>query len=135
MYRFALDSVSEFFIGPYVHTLSGTMPYPHNATFVPVQPTSAHAQTSDAFSKAFFSALQAISRREQYDWLWPVFEILEDKTVEPMKIVNAYIESIVEDAMCKKKKSMPEEEKNIDSEYAEGETLLDHLVGITAGKW
>lgn len=133
MSRFTLDSASEFLFGSCVHSLSGAIPYPHNATFVPAESTAEHAHVADAFARAFLEAQEAIASRERFGPIWPLYEILKDKTVEPMKIVNAYIEPIIEEAI-RKKEAMPEEEKNINSEYTEDETLLDHLVGITSGK-
>ncbi len=48
-----------------------------------------------------------------------------------MKIVNAFIEPIVADAI-KKKKMAGHQEKSKASELSDDETLLDHLVQVTS---
>ena len=60
-------------------------------------------------------------------------EIFKDKSSEPMKVVNAYIEPIVKEALEKKRNSPPKEKGEISEDVDEG-TLLDHLVKVTSGE-
>jgi len=67
-------------------------------------------------------------------WIWPLFEILKDKTAEPMKIVNAYLDPIIKDALEKKRLAAPLlDEKQGEAKVGDDETLLDHLVNLTSG--
>ncbi|KAI3611978.1 cytochrome p450 monooxygenase pc-3 [Moniliophthora roreri] len=131
MARFTLDSAAEFLFGINVHSLSASLPYP---------PTVPHKIASgseteitlkaQAFVKAFMEVQDVVSRRERMGYLWPLLEIFEDKTIAPMKVVNAFIEPIVAEAVAKKKagRFVPKEKKD---DIGEDETLLDHLVGLT----
>ncbi|KAF9007215.1 CYP63 cytochrome P450 monooxygenase-like protein [Cyathus striatus] len=132
MSRFTLDSATEFLFGSCVHSLESTLPYPHNAP--PYLNAQVHRSAADIFARAFLESQEIISTRERLGWIWPLWEITKDKTKEPMEIVNAYIEPIIKEAIRKKEEAMKEgivREKRIESEVAEDETLLDHLVGIT----
>lgn len=131
MFRFTLDITTEFLFGSCMDSLSSTTPYPHNAEDHPAYITSARGDAADAFAAAFQEATEIVSNRERSGWTWPLREIFEDKAVKPMKIVNAYLEPIVKDALEKKRNS-PVKEK-VDDEAEDG-TLLDHLVSVTDGK-
>ena len=62
--------------------------------------------------------------------IWPLFEIFEDKCENAMKIVHAYLEPILQEALRKAKDSPTREKDEIDGD----ETLLDQLVKYTSGK-
>ena len=61
---------------------------------------------------------------------WPLFEIFQDPMREPMKVVNAFLDPILKDAIAKQKASqgLPGVGKD-----TEDETLLDHLIRQTTG--
>ncbi|KAF8631756.1 hypothetical protein AX15_002212 [Amanita polypyramis BW_CC] len=134
MSRFTLDTATEFLFGSCVHSLSAGLPYPHN-----VIPPSAsfgnthHTISANAFATAFLEAQQMSSARERYGWIWPLFEIFEDKTRKPMEIVDGYIEPIIKEALAKKRAEKPTEKgvQEMDEHPREGETLLDHFVRVT----
>ncbi|PFH46977.1 hypothetical protein AMATHDRAFT_198725 [Amanita thiersii Skay4041] len=139
MSRFTLDSATEFLFGNCVHSLHAGLPYPANTSLPPPPSsgspvTSHHTATANTFAAAFLEAQEVISYRERYGWIWPLYEIFEDKTKKPMKVVDGYIEPIIKEAVEKKKARVAageiETEKKRD-ELAEGETLLDHLVQVT----
>ena len=71
--------------------------------------------------------------RERLGPVWPLLEIFKDHSKEPMKIVNAYINPIVKDAIEKHRKSPARNDKTA-SEVEDDETVLDHLVKQTSGK-
>ncbi|KAF8060191.1 cytochrome P450 monooxygenase pc-1 [Lyophyllum atratum] len=132
MSRFTLDSATEFLFGSCVHSLTATLPYPHNATDVPPVSTSPHSNGADEFASAFLEAQEVVSSRERYGWIWPLAEIWEDKTEKPMKIVNAYLDPIVQEAI-KKKNAAPESAEEKSSTHVEdGDSLLDHLVSLSS---
>lgn len=84
--RFTLDSASEFLFGHNVSSLSAALPYAHNAAVEDTQ----HS-TAEAFAVALAQAECAFSQRLRIGWAWPLWEIFEDKTAEPMKIVNSFL--------------------------------------------
>jgi hypothetical protein len=136
MGRFTLDSASEFLFGTCVHSLSAGLPYPHNASYIPPEFKSAGSDRANAFARAFLASQEVISSRERYGWIWPLTEIMEDKTKKPMKIVNAYLAPIIQEAIAKKE-AAPKQEENEKGERVvdDGETLIDHLVNLTSGKF
>jgi cytochrome P450 len=124
--RFTLDSASEFLFGHCIDSLSAGLPYPHNAT----ESTNAIQEdnTATAFSYAFSQAQQEINRRVSTGQTWPLNEILADRTAQHMKVVNAFLDPILKDAL-EKRSTAVEFDKN---EFADDQTLVDHLVNLTS---
>jgi hypothetical protein len=61
-----------------------------------------HSDAADVlFVSAFLAAQVVISTWEHLGWVWPLFEIWQDKSKVPMKTVNAFIEPIVREAIEK----------------------------------
>jgi hypothetical protein len=131
MFRFTLDSATEFLFGSCVDSLSSDLPYSHNVN----TPESRGRVTkaADDFANAFAKAQYYISERECSGPVWPLYEIFKDKTDESMKIVNAYIDPIIKDAVDKQCKAAHHGMDNTE-ELGDDETLLDHLVKITSGE-
>ncbi|KAG6915766.1 hypothetical protein DXG01_009971 [Tephrocybe rancida] len=134
MSRFTLDSASEFLFGHCVHSLTAGIPYPHNASYVPPEAATPQSNRANKFAAAFLEAQEVISSRERYGWIWPLTEILEDKTKKPMSIVRAYLDPIIQEAMAKKSAApkSDSEEKQTESHVEEGATLIDHLVSLSS---
>ncbi|KAE9407488.1 cytochrome P450 [Gymnopus androsaceus JB14] len=133
--RFTLDSATEFLFGSCVHSLAAGLPYPYNI----VPPFSSDtsmttANFSNTFLEAFLKAQDAIASRERFAMVWPFLEIWQDKTEEPMKVLNAFIQPIINEAVAKrnnmKKSGLVGVEKKAE-EVEEDETMLDHLVKLT----
>ncbi|KAG5643869.1 hypothetical protein DXG03_009553 [Asterophora parasitica] len=136
MSRFTLDSASEFLFGHCVHSLTAGLPYPHNASYVPPESKTPQSARADDFARAFLEAQEIISSRERFGWIWPLAEVWGDKTKEPMKVVNAYLDPIIQEAIAKKDATpKAEKEKTEPSHVEDGATLLDHLVSLTSGAW
>ncbi|KAF8060193.1 cytochrome P450 monooxygenase pc-1 [Lyophyllum atratum] len=132
MSRFTLDSASEFLFGHCVHSLTAGLPYPHNASYVPPESNSPQAKRANEFAHAFLEAQEVLSSRLRYGWIWPLAEIWEDKTKKPMKIVNAYLDPIIQEAITKKDAAPRSAERKIESHVEDGETLIDHLVSLSS---
>jgi cytochrome P450 len=142
--RFTLDSASEFLFGSCLNTLAAGLPYPPvvalDVQFSPITSTSSSLLSpikpattiAQKFTNAFLGAQEAISNRERFSLIWPLLEIREDKTEEPMKVINAFIQPIVNEAIAKMndEKELRKEKANAE-ELEEEETLLDHLVKQT----
>ncbi|KAK7049282.1 hypothetical protein VNI00_005883 [Paramarasmius palmivorus] len=131
MGRFTLDSATEFLFGSCVHSLSANPPYPH---YAPVElsssPETDEARRAQTFTKAFLEAQEVIGLRIWVGPLWPLAEFWEDKTVEPMNIVNSFIEPIIAEAL-EKKRAAGRPSKIAKEEVGDDETMLDHLVDLT----
>ncbi|KAJ7212195.1 cytochrome P450, partial [Mycena pura] len=136
--RFTMDSASEFLLGSCVNSLHASLPLPHNAPpFTTIESDSGHAQVAMAFLAAFNESMLHICNRARVGWAWPLTEMWYDKTVEPMKIVSAYIDPIIQEAVEKKKLANSlhvNSDKQEDEDRADG-SLLDELLNSTsAGK-
>ena len=99
----------------------------------PVGNSVGNSKITDDFAIAFADAQCTASQRASRSWLWPLFELWGDKTVEPMKVVNAYIEPILKDAIEKAKTAALHRER-LTPESSDEDTLLDHLVRLTTGR-
>jgi len=127
MYRFTLDSATEFLFGHCVHSLNAGLPYSHNVSNIPANVLTPEKRLANDFSTAFLDVQFTVGRRERLGSVWPLWEIFEDKTTKPMKVVNAFIEPIIADAVAKKNDAWREKVSE------EGKkTLLDHLVQVTS---
>ena len=87
------------------------------------------------FAVAFAEAQDVIALRVRTGWIWPWLELFKDRTIAPMRVVDAYLVPILEGAL---KKAKEEKEAGLASEIKAGEvgeddTLLDHLVRLTHG--
>lgn len=132
-----MDSATEFLFGSCVNSLHASLPFPHNVTVPTPEPESAYAQVAIAFSAAFSETMWHCSNRARIGWAWPFVEMWADRTVAPMKVVSAYIDPIIHDAIEKKKltTSLRDKLEKADDEVAEGETLLDELLNVTSGRF
>ncbi len=71
----------------------------------------------------------ALAQRERTRDLWPLMEIKKDLVLEHLEKVNAYIHPIIDAALQRNKHVA------IGAEDDVGDTLLDHLVRATDGKY
>ncbi|KAF8663703.1 hypothetical protein AX16_000878 [Volvariella volvacea WC 439] len=132
MSRFTLDIATDFLFGSCVSALSDPLPYPHYHSLA--NDSSRRQSQADLFSQALLQIQNVCTHREVVGPAWPLFELWEDKTEEPLKIVKAYVEPFVRAAL-ERKKSIPVEVRfNGKPEFEEGETLLDYLVKVTDGE-
>ncbi|KAG9217633.1 hypothetical protein CCMSSC00406_0003678 [Pleurotus cornucopiae] len=143
MGRFTLDSATEFLFGSCVHSLNGKLPYPHHLDPAYLASLDNHQVADEKFPRAFLQAQEAISQRERLGPIWPLWEMFGDATKEPMRVVNAFIDPIIQEALRKKRTKdtekgifggqtiKPEEDAN-SAEVEDDVTLLDHLVKFTS---
>lgn len=131
MARFTIDSATDFLFGTCVNALSAGLPYAYNVRDITLESRSARGTRAVEFSRAFLEAQEKISNRERLGKVWPLFEILHDSTAESMKVVNAYLEPIIQEALSKHKFKPVGGGKT--EKIAEDATLLDHLVDQTQG--
>ncbi|KAI0356452.1 cytochrome P450 monooxygenase pc-3 [Trametes cingulata] len=126
--RFTLDSASEFLFGTCVNSLKSDLPYAYND---PIAPKFAREPSAaDKFSTAFQGAQHVIAMRTREGWTWHWWELWQDKSAEHMRVVDSFLQPILEEATAKKHATKALDgtgEHKVD----ESETLLDHLVKIT----
>jgi len=116
-----------------MHVLSAGLPYsPILRSSLYNNDLGGAAKTVSTFSEAFAEAQTATVQRTRLSSLWPLKEFWQEQTSKPMKVVNAFIEPILQEAVEKRKGpvGMKAGEKEID----DSETLLDHLVNYTDGE-
>ena len=101
MGRFTLDSATEFLFGHCVRSLDAGLPYPHNLSDTPANILTPEKQVASDLSAALLDAQFAVGQRERLGFVWPLREVFENKTKKPMKVVDAFIEPIVADAIAK----------------------------------
>ncbi|KAI0779175.1 cytochrome P450 monooxygenase pc-2 [Irpex lacteus] len=126
--RFTLDSATEFLFGACVHSLETTLPYPWNA---PPHLKVRSSSPAEAFARAFAEAQDIISTRTRIGPIWPFYELLKDKSAEPMRVVDDYLVPILEMAVEKHKEAKKAGLEQRPEEISDNETLLDHLVKYT----
>ncbi|TBU49014.1 cytochrome P450 monooxygenase pc-2 [Dichomitus squalens] len=123
--RFTMDSATEFLFGSCVHSLKSDLPYAYND---PLALGIVRSQSAaDRFSAAFAAAQEVIAMRSRIGWTWRLMELWTDASKEHMKVVDEYLQPILEDAIRKNRNSTGKGQAEAD----ENETLLDHLVKYT----
>lgn len=135
--RFTLDSASEFLFGRCVHVVRAGLPYPHNAPpAIMCKDREQRARdVGERFAHAFSEAQSVISERTRLGLIWPFWEMRRNRCAEPMEVVRAFIEPILEDVVQKKKDKKDDLDTGASGidEIGENDTLLDHLVKLTDG--
>ncbi|TFK50641.1 cytochrome P450 [Heliocybe sulcata] len=133
--RFTLDSATEFLFGNDVRSLSAQLPYPYGVKApAPALPRGSPLMSSEAkkFAEAFAVAQEAAAHRARVGGVWPLFEITNDRTKAPMKVVGGYVDRILEEALRKHKSTVPIEKMESGEDADDGETLLEHLIKFTS---
>ena len=128
--RFTLDSASEFLFGHCVHSLKYDLPYAHNDRPAP-HVAAPSKGAAGQFSEAFSEVQEVLTDRLRTGWTWAFHEMWKGRTSDHMKVVDAYLQPILEDALKKNRFATGKSKKTTDSD--DGETLLDHLVKQTQG--
>ena len=133
--RFTLDSATDFLFGHCVHILSAGLPYPPSivdgAAFK--LPSETRRDPASLFSEAFANAQMRGAKRSRYGSLWPLFEFWKDKTEDDMKIMKAFVDPILQDAIAKRRLNVNSGRTSVKKGVEDGDTLLDHLLNYTEG--
>ncbi|KAG8733597.1 hypothetical protein FRC11_004833, partial [Ceratobasidium sp. 423] len=111
--KFTMDSASEFLFGINVKSLEQPLSLPHKKETV-----------GNGFAAAFSSVQAQAVVRFTYGALWPYMEFFSDRIRKDMRVIDAFIQPILEAKLNLKKKGALEEDE-------ERETLIDHLVKLT----
>lgn len=125
--RFTIDAASEFLFGKNLDTLSGQLPTAGSATL-----SGRGSSTNDAwgtFAKAFEAVQQIITTRARTGIIWPVFELLDDKTTPHVDVIRQWVDPLVRQTLEDKAAS---KKAGIDGNLEE-KTFLQHLADSTDG--
>ena len=140
MHRITLDMSSEFLFGNTVNSLEILeedlpQPFTHPDHLKSLAAASSSKYPASAFADAFVNAQLVVAARERVGWIWPLFEMFEDKAKPFMKTVNAFIDPIVNDAVRSAETARLNEGNIEKKEVGEDESFLEHLASQTSGTW
>ncbi|KAF7318139.1 hypothetical protein HMN09_00322000 [Mycena chlorophos] len=127
--RFTLDSATSFLFGKSIDSMSAGLPYPDSSPFADSPQFVNHP--SNTYVRAFVESQWLTVQRAAFQKRWPLFEFWSDRVKPQRKIIDEFIEPIMNDALASKGKTWTRENK----ENGEGETFLDHLVRGTDGAY
>ena len=122
LFRFTLDTATEFLFGQDVESLTAGLPYPSTH-----KGHTRRTHPSDEFALAFDRAQEYVFPRGLYGRLWPLAEFWKDTVAVERNLTDKFISPLIEAALQKKMNA------NGVYELKEGGTLLDHLVHQTDG--
>lgn len=127
--RFTLDTASEFLFGRNLDTLSSSLPVPNSGIM-----GAKGSSTSDSwgsFAQAFEKIQLIITRRRQIGKIWPLFELLGDRTTPYVIAIQKFLDPIVERVLLDKQIS----KKAGTNVPVDQKTFLQHLADNTEGKY
>ena len=126
-----MDSATEFLFAYDVGSLSANIPYP--ASVAHLNKPSFYNHPSTIFVKAFSEGQNLITRRLAFGNEWPLFEFWSDKVAPLRKVIDGFIEPLLEDALSKRKLELSKNGADVKDDSENG-NLLAHLVRHTQGK-
>lgn len=133
VYRFTLDSATEFLFGKSVRSLSAGLVYPKNS--VPGKNMEHMNHPSNVFARAFLDAQSLTVFRSRLGTFWRLAEFWSDRVKKEVAVCYEFIDPILKDAL-EMKRSMKEGEKSAGQVCSEekgvlGDTLLGDLINCT----
>ena len=129
--RFTLDSATEFLFAYDVGSLSANIPYP--ASVAHLNKPSFYNHPSTTFVKAFSEGQNLTAGRGAFGNEWPLFEFWSDKVAPLRKVMDGFIEPLMEDALSKRELELSKNGTDA-KDGGENGNLLAHLVRHTQGK-
>lgn len=122
-----LDSAAILLLGKEMNSLGAPLPYPHNSDRS--SENGINQTAAEAFVQAFGRAQRRVFLRDIVGDIWPFQEMFKDLLVPDKKIIDAFIEPVIEEAV--KRKEAPSQDGMSNEE--DPITLLDELVRKTDG--
>ncbi|KAJ7679274.1 cytochrome P450 [Mycena polygramma] len=103
LFRFTLDSASEFLFGMKLDTLAQPLTVPGKVKLGPKGSVPIDGTTEfDAFTEAFERFAVIITRRGTQGDTWPLLELFEDKTEECIATIMNWLEPVVVRALTER---------------------------------
>ncbi|KAE9388190.1 cytochrome P450 [Gymnopus androsaceus JB14] len=121
--RFTLDSATEFLFGKDVGSLGANLPYPAGSPLA--QDPTILNHPSNVFVRAFMQGQMATAYRSRLGMNWPLKEFWSDKVLPHRRLVDEFVNPILENRKRERLAMTANIEKSGDWE---AETLLDHLI-------
>ena len=116
-----------------MHSLDSDLPYAYNDAVAPGH-GARESSVAERFAAAFAGAQHVVSIRSRTGWVWHLRELFKDDSAEHMRVVDAFLQPILEEAIAKNRAAKGQGAIAAKKgEEDEDETLLDHLVKITDG--
>ncbi|KAI6140943.1 cytochrome P450 [Pisolithus thermaeus] len=130
VYRFTLDSATEFLFGKSVRSLSAGLVYPKNS--VPGKNMEYTNHPSNVFARAFSDAQSHTALRGRLGTFWRLAEFWSDRVKKEAEVCYKFIDPILKDAL-EVKRSMKGGERSRGQVWSEeklvlGDTLLGDLI-------
>ncbi|KAJ7580631.1 cytochrome P450 [Mycena floridula] len=123
--RFTLDSATEYLFGKDVCSLSAGLPFPESMVNDRTISQSYNAEhPANQFAEAFALGQLHASLRTQSGKHWPLTEMKRDELIPLRKIINEFVDPIIDEALEKRRTLSPDAKE-------EGESFLAHLVRHT----
>ncbi|KAI5984812.1 cytochrome P450 [Pisolithus marmoratus] len=136
VYRFTLDSATEFLFGKSVHSLSAGLVYSKNSQ--PGKHRDFTNHSADIFAHALAEAQSQAMLRTNFGSSWRLAEFWSDRIRKEMEVCYRFIDPILKNALETKRmiKEGDQYTGQVSTEEKEGleDTLLGHLVNCTEGK-
>ncbi|KAJ7208982.1 cytochrome P450 monooxygenase pc-3 [Mycena pura] len=129
--RFTLDSAAEFLFGRSVDSMSAGLPYPDSSPLANEPSFLNHP--SNTYVRSFVQSQILTTQRAAFGNRWPLVEFWRDRVKPHRKIIDAFIEPILNEELKKKHAQAGAESKGNDDDDDEG-TFLTHLVQATDDK-
>ncbi|KAF7301073.1 hypothetical protein MIND_00671300 [Mycena indigotica] len=131
--RFTLDSATSYLFGKSIDSMSAGLPYPFSSPLADSEAFVNHPSTT--YVRSFVQSQLMTLERAALQKRWPLFEFWKDRIKPHRKVVDEFIEPILNEALEKKrqKKETAAEGKTVE-EGGEEETFLSHLVEATDNK-
>ena len=130
--RFTLDSATEVLFGHCLEILSSGVGLPYSPRVTSGGTGNRVLDKASLFSEAFSKAQAVAAPRTRLGKLWPLAEFWKDKTQIHMETINSFIDPILKEAVSKRKNRPIESQKK---EIRDEDTLLDHLINYTEGRY
>ncbi|KAF7356180.1 hypothetical protein MVEN_00949300 [Mycena venus] len=125
--RFTLDSATEFLFNRSVDSMSAGLPYPQSSLLADSLSFLNHPSTT--FVRSFLASQILTRKRIPLENIWPLMEFWKDKVKPHRKIIDEYIEPLLNEELEKQKAR--ERDGKLEGE---DETFLTHLVHATDNK-
>jgi hypothetical protein len=130
MARFTLDTATEFLLGQSADSMSEPFLTPGGVSLA--SPMSDVPQSpAQKFAKAFGQGQAIVAMRIRMGEVWKLFEIRGDKVLPYMKVIDEYLDPILEDALGKARKSEIIEKGG--EAIEEDTNFLEHMMTQTQG--
>ena len=124
-YRFTLDSATTFLFGVDVKSLSESIAYPPSHRMEDLESNSVPKRAHN-FARSLQEGLVLTANRARYGRAWPLLEFREDKLLKHKRVIDSFLEPIIEENLRRRA-----EKGHSEKDCKEDENLLEYLTRWT----